>query len=275
MNTEEYIKAEAQLHVASQIISLTGKNFVAPNPDDSHTTAKWDTTKNHIVGRALELNGNRYSIFVDPVAFSFGINKNGIELDRVELNGLTYMQTVEPWKKWLEDAGSKGELDLSLHYELPASDLYRFDAFSKPSESILKSWVDYRTLANQAFQELIGKIGIESDINIWPHHFDTGTYHILHESDGEGDRSIGAGFNPADEMVPEPYFYIYGWYKDRKIDYSDAPLIEGARWITDNWEGCILPMSSINENRLEQVNEFYRITSEYLKNKNDSPAAYQ
>lgn len=267
MNTKEYIKAEVQLHVASQMISLTGKNLVSPHPDDSHTTAKWDSDKNHIMGRAFELNGNRYSIFVDPIAFSFGINKNGNELDSMELHGLTYMQTVEPWKKWLEEAGFKGELDLSLHYELPASDLYRFDAFSKPSKGILKRWSDNRSLANQAFQKLNEMIVVESDINIWPHHFDTGTYHVLHKTNGEGDRSIGAGFAIADSMVTEPYFYIYGWYKDQKIDYSDAPQIECAQWITDNWEGCVFLISNIGENELEQVNEFYSITSEYLKRK--------
>ena len=40
MNLEAYIQAEAQLHVASQMISLTGKNLVEKQADDSHTTAK-------------------------------------------------------------------------------------------------------------------------------------------------------------------------------------------------------------------------------------------
>ena len=51
MNVEDYNRAEAQLHVASQMISLTGKNLVPANPDDSQTTAIWDENKNQIVGR--------------------------------------------------------------------------------------------------------------------------------------------------------------------------------------------------------------------------------
>lgn len=267
MNIEDYNAAEAQIHVASQMISLTGKNLVSPNPDDSHTTAKWDSDRGQIVGREFELKGNRYSVFVDAISFSFGINKNDDVMDEIDLHGLTYMQTVEPWKKWLIDAGYDAELDLSLHYELPASDHYKFESFTKPNQAILDSWVANRTLANAAYRKLNEIIGFESDINIWPHHFDSGTYHVFHETDGTADRSIGAGFAVADSMVNEPYFYIYGWFKDKQLDYSDAPSIVGSRWITDGWEGAVLPISAITNNPLEVVSEFYSKTSSYLKDK--------
>lgn len=64
MNVEDYNRAEAQLHVASQMISLTGKNLVPANPDDSHTTAILDEKKNQIVGLPFEWTGRfiRYSL---------------------------------------------------------------------------------------------------------------------------------------------------------------------------------------------------------------------
>lgn len=213
------------------------------------------------------MDGAVYQVFVDPIDFTLGIMKNEVMHDSIPLHGLTYMQTVEPWKKWLTEAGFGGELDLSLHYDLPESDLYRFESFTKPDQAILESWVANRTLANQAFRKLNEMIGFDSDINIWPHHFDSGTYHVLHETDGTGDRSIGSGFALADSMVNEPYFYIYGWFKDRQLNYSDAPSIEGSRWITDGWEGAVLPISSITDNRLQAVSEFYSKTSSYLKEK--------
>jgi len=265
MDLEQYIKAEAQLHVASQMISLTGKNLVEKQPDDSHTTARWNTEKQLIISREFELNGSTYSVFVDPINFALGITKNGTETNRVSLDGLTYMQTVEPWKKWISEAGFVDELDISLHYELPSSDLYKFDAFSKPSDDILALWAKNRTIANSVFENLTESIGAPSDINIWPHHFDTGTYHVLHKTNGEGDRSIGTGFNPADGMVSEPYYYIYGWDKDNKLNYSDIPQLENGKWITDNWEGAVLPITEVADEKA--VNAFYETASSYLKNK--------
>jgi hypothetical protein len=262
---EDYKKAEAQLHVASQMISLTGKNLIEKQVDDSHTTARWKTEKQIIISRYFELNGRTYSVFVDPISFDLGITKNGAETDRISLDGLTYMQTVEQWRKWIYEAGFNGELDVSLHYELPSSDLYKFDAFSKPSEEILALWAKNRTMANSVFESLTKSIGAPSDINIWPHHFDTGTYHVLHETNGEGDRSIGAGFNPSDVMVSEPYFYIYGWYKDSNLDYADKPELVNGKWITNNWKGAVLPITEGADEKA--VNAFYETASVYLKNK--------
>ena len=68
-----YIKAEAQLHVASQIISLRGKNLVQKQADDSHTTARWNTKKQLIISRDFELNGSTYSVFVDPINFALAL----------------------------------------------------------------------------------------------------------------------------------------------------------------------------------------------------------
>ena len=252
-------------HESGQIISLTGKNLVEKQADDSHTTAKWNAEKQLLVGREFQLNGNTYSVFVDPVGFALGIMKNGSETERVSLDGLTYMQIVEPWKKWLSEAGFKDELDLSLHYDLPDNDLYKFDAFSKPDDAILNLWAKNRTIANSAFENLNKSVEVPSDINIWPHHFDTGTYYELHKTDGTTDRSIGAGFNPADGMISEPYYYIYGWYKDNKIDYSDKPELENGKWIVNDWKGAVLPISEVNDQ--STVDDFYKNTSTYLKNK--------
>ena len=91
---KDYKQAEAQIHVASQMISLTGKNLVEKQADDSHTTAKWNAEKQLLVGRKFQLNGNTYSVFVDPVGFALGIMRNGSETERVSLDNLTYMQTI-------------------------------------------------------------------------------------------------------------------------------------------------------------------------------------
>ena len=264
MKLEEYKQAEAQLHVALQMICLTGKTLIENQADDGHTTAKWSAEKQLLVGQEFDLNGNTYSVIVDPIGFALGIMKNRSETNRVSLDGLTYMQTVEPWKKWLTEAGFEGDLKLELHYELPDNDLYKFEDFSKPNEATLKRWSENRTLANKALSTLTEMVGVASEINIWPHHFDTGTYYELHKTDGTTDRSIGAGFNPADGMVDEPYFYIYGWYKDNEVDYSDKPELKSGKWIVDDWKGAVLPITEVQDQTT--VDDFFNTTSTYLKN---------
>lgn len=263
-----YTKTEAQLHVASQMIALTGINCMEKEADDSHTTLKWKPEFGRLEGRTFVLNSNTYAVFVNPLTFELGIMKDGEVHGTVTLDGKSYAATTAPWKEWLKAAGFDGEPTTELHYELPNDENYRFKAFEKPSNQALKRWMDIRTLANNGLEQLTETIGAPSEVNIWPHHFDTGTYYELHRTDGETDRSIGAGLAIADGMVPEPYFYIYAWYKDNQIDYADKPALNAGKWIiTDGWKGAALPISALNNNALEELNDFFSVTSSYLKSK--------
>ena len=262
MSMEAYIQAEAQIHVAAQVIALTGKNLIEPQADDSQTTAVWHAERQLLIGRDFSSNGNQFAVFVDPLDFAIGIHRNGAELDRVHLDGLTYLQCVDSWRKWLSTAGIANALDLTLHYALPETANYAFDVFDKPSEVVLSRWSTNRTMANQALRTLSETVGSPSDVNIWPHHFDSGTYYELHKTNGVTDRSIGAGFNPADAMVPEPYFYISGWHKDQSIDYADTPTMENGQWILDDWKGAVLPITYVKDP--SAVREFFTTTASFL-----------
>lgn len=263
-----YGKVETQLHVASQMIALTGINCVKKQADDSHTTIKWKPEVGRLEGRPFVLSGSTYSVFVNPLEFTLGILKDGSVHETIPMDGKTYAETIAPWKKWLKKAGFQDEPTTELHYDLPDDDNYRFNAFEKPNDEVLKQWADLRTLANKALEQLTETIGVPSEVNIWPHHFDTGTYYELHQTDGETDRSIGAGLAIADGMVEEPYFYIYAWYKDHDIDYSDTPKLKNGKWIrTDGWNGAALPASELARTTLQGLNGFFSVTSSYLQNK--------
>jgi hypothetical protein len=105
-------------------------------------------------------------------------------------------------------------------------------------------------------------ISPSSPINIWPHHFDTGTYHPLSETG-----SIGTGFAVADTIVNEPYFYIYGWAKDKTIDYASAPDLPFGEWKTGSWKGAIMPLSTVTRlpNLKDDLKIFFASTSEFFK----------
>lgn len=258
--TKAFSSTEIQLHVATQMLSLTGINFVGKEDDDSHTTSRFDAQAARIVGRTFNLGGARYRAFIDVRGFALGLEKDGSDLHVLPLDGLSYDETVAPWKQWLVEAGHSGDLVLDLHYEMPESESYQFKHFAKPAAAILDEWITLRSLANDALSTLTTELGIASEVNIWPHHFDTGTYYVVHKTDGDVDRSIGAGLAVADSMVPEPYFYIYGWDKDAVIDYSEAPDLGAGKWITGGWEGAVLPSSSS-----EGSDAFYKLAVGFLK----------
>ena len=106
--------------------------------------------------------------------------------------------------------------------------------------------------------------GIPSEINIWPHHFDTGVFYPVTVVNNETTQSIGAGFAMADTMINEPYFYLYGWTKDGKIEYKEATDLEAGKWLTEGWQGAVLRTSEFNT--IKEVNSFFEASYQFLIN---------
>ena len=258
--TNAFSRAEIQLHVAAQILALTGINFVEKEDDDSHTTSFFDAQRARISGRSFTLGTASFRVFINVREFALGLQMDDSDHRLLPLDRLSYEEAIDTWKQWLAEVGNDGELIRELHYDLPDSDAYRFKYFEKPTEDALNEWIALRTMANDVLAMLTVDIGIDSEINIWPHHFDTGTYYGLHKTDGVIDRSIGAGLGVADSIVPEPYLYIYGWNKDASINYANAPDLGPGRWISGAWEGAILPSSSS-----ENADDFFRVATGFLK----------
>jgi len=119
-------------------------------------------------------------------------------------------------------------------------------------------------MANQAMSALNQLSGITSEINIWPHHFDTGVYYSITEANGESIQAIGGGLAIADSMIDEPYFYLYGWAKEGTIDYSSAPSNTSGQWLTEGWQGAVLRASDISN--IEDTNAFFKEAYEFLFN---------
>lgn len=265
MPVNAFTEAEVQLHRAAQMISLTGINFVQHVPDDSHTTSVWDAHHVKLMGREFTLGEQPFHVGLHAVRFELQLIRGDDVVESLDLDGRTEEQVIEQWKKWFRNAGYEGEFVVSLHYDLPDSAMYRADQFTKPDNALLEEWMRRRSLANRSLSWLNAHLDLTSEVNIWPHHFDTGTYYELHHVDGEADRSMGAGLAVADTMISESYFYLYAWRKEGTVDYSEAPLLPGGHWITDGWEGAVLPISQIPENADSSVQEFYRAASDFLR----------
>lgn len=264
MNLQDnYDQEEINLHRAVQLLSLTGVNLLPALPDDSQNTVVWNEKSHTILGRVFELNKKQYQMGIRLTPFELILlNNNQETINSIDIGGLDQPALYSIWEDWLINLGFKGDLITKLHYELPENDHYRSNQFNGITAEFANTWSDLRTIINTAMENLNKLSDITSEINIWPHHFDTGVYYSVTEVNNETTQSIGAGLAIADAMVNEPYFYLYGWTKEGKLEYNNAPDLGSGNWLTQGWQGAVLNVS--NFNTLEEVNSFFKSSYKFL-----------
>jgi hypothetical protein len=129
-----------------------------------------------------------------------------------------------------------------LHYEIPE---YSFmnDPVPEINENDVLEWANYRLLANEACSAILTTLGVDGEIRIWPHHFDTGIYVNANEN-----ISIGFGLAMEDQMAGAPYLYMSGYPTNGKLDFNEVTELPFGRWeISEHWNGAILPLTELEE----------------------------
>lgn len=260
----DYNQQEINLHRAAQLISLTGVNLQNHLPDDSHTTMVWNTEAKLLLGRSFELNNKRYCVGIRLYPFELALfDENLSAVQAIEIGGIDKPALYSIWEDWLRNMGFKGELINKVHYELPQTPGYHAMRLQGLENEFADAWSNLRSLANNVMESLNIVSGTESEVNIWPHHFDTGVYYPIATQNDETIQSIGAGLAIADSMIREPYFYIYGWTKEGVIEYKNAPKLEAGQWLTKEWQGAVLKASDITDQK--QVSHFLKQAFDFLK----------
>ncbi|MGB0523790.1 MAG: hypothetical protein ACPGJS_12560 [Flammeovirgaceae bacterium] len=257
-------QAEIAIHRVCQLLALTGVNLVAKKADDSHTNLGWDANRSAVIGRYFLLNNQtmRFIFLLKERELCFETD-SGQLVASISLDYSDHESLMMWWKMQLQELGVKNPLIDQLHYDLPDSSTYQtveIEAF----DEYLPVWMALRTQANQVFESLNERKQIDSEIRIWPHHFDTGVYYPI-----KGEvQAIGAGMAIADSIQPEPYYYLYGWAKDAEIDLSNVPDLEKGKCLNGDWKGLILPVSQLASlTTTKQVDEFLSIAFDFLKSR--------
>jgi len=263
INIEQYNATEIHLHKAVQLVAFLGKKLGEHQPDDSHTTIVYDPQKNALIGKPITINGTTYlaefrlknyylALYTENSSYVFGLKGRTIPTILKEVKRLMNIDDLP---------------DFKLHYDLPED--YQLDQYQleQPSYAAINEWTSVRQMAAKTFEIVNTLISPSSPINIWPHHFDTGTYHVLKTEQNQGIASIGCGFAVADTVSPEPYFYIYGWAKNKEINFDKAPKLTFGAWKTGNWKGAILPLSTVlsMSNQKEDLTTFFETTISFFK----------
>lgn len=119
-------------------------------------------------------------------------------------------------------------------------------------------------------KELTGDRG---PVQLWPHHFDLafewfGTRTVTYEQNGEQSEhsaQLNFGFAPGDSSFPNVYFYSNPWPFEKKLTSESLP--GGARWMTEGFEGTLLPYQDLleAEQPTRRLLEYFRRVYELAK----------
>lgn len=229
-------------HHAAQYIAMAGKAYLAHMDDDSHTNMAWDGKKNAYTGRPIT-GSSIFYLALETNDFTLALADAGKEeWPRLPLHGKTREEVLAWLQSEVEKRGLNPELlKWDLHYEIPHYEYDDGKPYAIPEKEVQNDLAAYRSNANI----ILGNIGLRfkdsSEVRIWPHHFDSGLF-IPYGKDQEGNvtKGIYAGWNIADEHVPEPYFYItfYPWDHVRPVQLPG--LLSKGHWHTNGFYGIFL-----------------------------------
>jgi len=255
---KDYNKADMQLHVLCQVLGKANRTYLPEKKDESHTNLYFDPWGNRILGRWIPGKSGRLIFTLDLDSLKFEV----LTASRDKVLSLPSLgKTMEQIETDLEALLPEIKLDpggfrAPMKHELP---LYPFS--KKPLETIekkgLDQWKNFRRLANRSCHDFLAYAQAESEVRIWPEHFDTGIYF-----DYAGRIGIGFGLAMEDSMVGEPYFYMAGYTKKDSLTYDKLPESPHWKWeLGEHWKGAVLPLSMIKKSSYQQREA---ILSEYF-----------
>lgn len=264
---QEYNTIDRQFHWLSQVLAKANRAYVPEKEDESHTNLYFDALEKRIMGRWIDAPEGKIILTLNLHTLSFQW------LDAKQ----NILQEVSGLNKGREDVEQSvseypGSLNMNteaflrpMHFKIPD---YKIEKLNREdiSEQGLRTWIYSRDLANRACQDMLGYLQLESEIRIWPHHFDTGIY--THASANLG---LGFGLAMEDKMVGQAYFYISGYNDESPISYLNLKPLKAGRWISgEHWNGAVLPLNELpdssGEEALKMIHLFIKETTGWFIN---------
>jgi hypothetical protein len=253
-------ETDRTLHSLSQLLARTGMQWLPAQPDDSQTNLNWNSDRQQLEGRSFVHNDRnvRAVLGMQPLTVLFIDDEEHVFAsfspeNRTPDHALTW---------WTNQMQAWGITDLAdLNYHLPDEHVARQTPYSQLPAIAL--WAQWRTLADTGLYALNDWSGRQSEVRIWPHHFDTGVYYPINGADGQEVAAIWAGYAIADSVCDEPYFYLSGYQKGQSIPFAEAPLLSAGEWRhTADWQGALLPIGEAGDE--ERINRFFRESYAWL-----------
>ncbi|AXT19127.1 hypothetical protein D7030_14115 [Flavobacteriaceae bacterium AU392] len=229
-----------QMHLAAQYLATAGISFIEKRDDDSHTNLGWVSNLASLQTHPLNSTGDVLSLNYNSFSLEWLVNNT--VTNHFSLHKKTHKNIVEWISKTSEEHGITIPYAYKLHYDLPYKAITDDYVFELKNRNELDVLISYRTLAQQAIEFTLKNYNLITDIRIWPHHFDTGSFFV--DSNGIG---IGVGMAIPDNMINDFYLYVSGYKGHDNIELSNTKEIKYGRYYNNEWKGIALPITGINK----------------------------
>lgn len=236
-----------QIHLVSQYLAAAGISFVAPQEDDSHTNLLFNEATKSLETREFSKEKDLLSFHFESFSliWRFAAGQEVFPLEAMK------HQDVLKWLNAIAHKRLAKEYTYQFHYDLPYH-LDLQDVFSLDDVHTVTELYTLRVLAQHAFENLKELHHLDTEIRVWPHHFDTGGYAKLPEYENV---YIGFGLAIPDTVCEDHYFYISG-YKDGEIMHTNQfDALSKGQWAEPAFTGAILSANKVNSS---QIMQFYK-----------------
>jgi len=241
---QHYNQADRRLHMLCQVIGKANRTFKEEKSDESHTNLYFDPWSDKILGRWIESGSGHVLVALDLETLNFEM----LDARRNKILTVSSLgKTIKELEIEFEERLPEVELDpkgfrAPMKHEKPSYPLSE-NSHQPIHPQALEQWKYFRKLANQTCYFLLGYAQVESEVRIWPEHFDTGIYFEY-----VGKLGLGFGLAMEDQMVGAPYFYMAAYPKTGSLEFENLPESPVWKWeIGKHWKGAILPLPQLQK----------------------------
>ncbi len=243
------------MHRAAQYLATAAISFLEKKDDDSHTNLGWNTEIPGLETHPLTHDGQMLAL--NYASFSLEWRQDGKARHTFPLEGSTHAEAINWVSKTSKEQGLVKEYSYSLHYELPyeaITDGYRYTLEDREQ---LDRLVQIRSQVNNALFAALQQNGLQSDVRIWPHHFDSGGFAMANDILG-----IGLGMAVPDTMINDFYLYVSGYHGHNFVDTAAFGPLQNGTVYSEGWKGIALAVHDLDETQM--VSFFNEAISRYL-----------
>lgn len=234
---QEFKPMKDQMHLAAQYLAAANMSFLEKKENDSHTNLGFNINTMCLETYDLSSNEDKLSLNYKDFSLEWSSEKRDATLS---LDG-TKHSTILAWIQDLSKTQLSKEYVYEFHYDLPYSieDLQMF-TLTDPNE--LAHLSHLRVLAQNTIEHSVASNHLDSQIRVWPHHFDTGAYAPLDTTSGI---SIGIGMAIPDSVSNTHYFYISGYTDEGAFMPPSMEKLNQGKWLDQDFKGAILPTTHL------------------------------
>lgn len=229
------------IHHAALLPAAVGNSLLPKADDDSQSNFEWLPWMNALAGQMI---GGKFRAAIRYLPFELLVldDENRIR-EGESISGRTHEQLMVWMQRAITRLGGDGtRLQPISHFQIPDHPVAQGTPFPEIDSLVHHELVHYRNNAHWVLNEVAGLYQDASPVRTWPHHFDTGSVLTMaRDADGQAIKTVSIGWAIPDEHFDEPYFYVNHWVKDRALDYSALPELEGSgKWVTQERVRAVL-----------------------------------